>query len=183
MSIFKAWDPPDGFHAEMHSLSLENVEAERIGKTAWAPSQPGITLRDVPAAPQPADSAVRRLSQMRSLALEFEVVLTDKRRNNSGERQALRLLTQPLHRYQSSDSDWMDGAVFGFVLGTDPEAFLLIEARRAGETARWQYGLARMNNDSMAVSHNRREVWRVERQESQDWQRELYLLMRVPETP
>ncbi len=184
MSIFKAWDPPDGFHAEMHSLSLENLEAERNGTIVWAPSQAGISIRDVPAAPQPADSAVRRLSQMRSLAMEFEAELTDKRRNNSGERQALRLLTQPLHRYQGgTDSDWMDGAVFGFVLGTDPEALLLIEARNAGGSTKWQYGLARMNNDSMAVSHKRREVWRVEHQESQDWLREPYRLMRVPETP
>src|SRR5262249_6039034 len=66
--------------------------------------------------------------------------------------------TQPLHRYQSSDSEWIDGAVFGFVLGTDPEAFLLIEARRDVETTKWQYGLARMNNDSMAFSHNGREI-------------------------
>ncbi len=185
MSIFKAWDPPNGFHAEMHSLSLETMEADRNGKTIWAPSQPGITLRDVPSAPQPADSAVRRLSQMRTLALEFEAVLTDKRRNDSGERQSLRLLTQPLHRYQSSDSDadWIDGAVFGFVMGTDPEAFVLLEARRSGETTKWQYGLARMNNDAMVVTHNRREVWRIERQESQDWMREPYLLTRVPETP
>jgi hypothetical protein len=183
MSLFKAWDPPDGFHAEMHSLALEGVEAERDGKIVWQPSQPGVTLRNVPDAPKPADTAVRRLSQMRALALEFDAVLTDKRRNNSGERQALRLLTQPLYRYQSADSDWMDGAIFGFVLGTDPEAFLLIEARGTGEATKWQYGLARMNNDSMAVSHKRREVWRVEHQESQDWLREPYLLTRVPETP
>jgi hypothetical protein len=185
MSLFKAWDPPDGFHAEMHSLALEMVEAERSGKTVWAPSKPGVTLRNVPDAPKPADTAVRRLSQMRALALEFDAVLTDKRRNNSGERQALRLLTQPLYRYQSADSELVDGALFAFVLGTDPEVFLLLEARRAQETTKWQFGLARMNNDSLAVSHKDREVWRIQRAEVEYEERlhAPYILMRVPETP
>jgi hypothetical protein len=58
----------------------------------------------------------------------------------------------------------------------------IFRTSRQGETIKWQYGLARMNNDSMAVSHNRREVWRIERQASQDWLHEPYLLLRVPET-
>jgi hypothetical protein len=183
MSLFKAWDPPDGFHAEMHSLSLEELEAERDGTRVWQPTQPGVTLRDVPNAPRPADTPVRRLSQMRTLAAEFSAVLTDYRRNNSGERQALRMLTQPMYRYQSTTDELVDGAIFAFVLGTDPEVFLLLEARRTKEATRWQFGLARMNNDSLAVMHHETEVWNIDRADLKDRLRGPYVLTRVPESP
>ena len=48
----------------------------------------------------------------------------------------LRLLPQPLYRYEPNDGDspMVDGAVFGYVwtIGTDPEVLLVVEARRAG---------------------------------------------------
>jgi hypothetical protein len=183
MSLFKAWDPPDGFHAEMHSLSLGELEAERDGARVWQPTQPGVTLRDVPDAPKPADTPVRRLSQMRTLAADFSAVLTVYRRNNSGERQALRMLTQPMYRYQSTTDELVDGAIFAFVLGTDPEVFLLLEARHAKEATRWQFGLARMNNESLAVMHRETEVWSSRRADLKDPLRDPYVLTRVPESP
>jgi hypothetical protein len=183
VSLFKAWDPPDGFHAEMHSLSLGELEAERDGTRFWQPTEPGITLRDVPDAPQPADTPVRRLAQMRTLAADFSAVLTDFRRNNSGERQALRMLTQPMYRYQTTKGDLVDGAIFAFVMGTDPEVFLLLEARRAKDAVRWQFGLARMNNDSLAVMHHETEVWSIHRSDLKDPMRDPYVLSRVPESP
>ena len=42
----------------------------------------------------------------------------------------MRLLAQPIYRYENTKGDLIDGGLFVFVLGTDPEAFLLIEARR-----------------------------------------------------
>ena len=39
-------------------------------------------------------------------------------------------LSQPLYRYGGDDSGVLDGGLFVFVQGTDPEVFLLIEARR-----------------------------------------------------
>jgi hypothetical protein len=183
MSLFKTWDPPDGFHTEMHSVSLDELEAERDGMRFWQPTKPGITLRDVPDAPQPADTPVRRLSQMRTLAADFSAVLTDFRRNNSGERQALRMLTQQIYRYQSTAGDLIDGAIFAFVMGTDPEAFLLLEARRAKDAVRWQFGLARMNNDSLAVMHHETEVWSIHRADLKGRMRDPYVLTRVPESP
>jgi hypothetical protein len=183
MSLFKSWEPATGFHAEMHTLSLEALEAERDGKRVWQPTNPGVTLRDVPGAPRPADAPVRRLSQMRTLAGEFSAVLTDFRRNDSGERQPLRLLNQPMYRYQSTADELVDGAIFAFVLGTDPEIFLLLEARRSKEATAWQFGLARMNNDSLAVMHLEKEVWSIRRADLQDRLHDPYVLIRVPEAP
>jgi hypothetical protein len=120
---------------------------------------------------------------MRTLAAEFSAVLTDYRRNNSGERQALRMLTQPMYRYQSTMDELIDGSLFAFVLGTDPEVFLLLEARRTKDGARWQFGLARMNNDSLAVMHHDTEVWSRHRADLKDRLRDPYVLTRVPESP
>jgi hypothetical protein len=163
VSFYKAWKPKYDFTAEMHSLSLSEISAERDGVVVWKPQQAGITLNPVPDATKPAESAPRRLQQMRDLASRFSARLVDRRVNLQGEQQELRLLTQPLYRYRSSDPEVLDGALFGIVLGTDPEVFLLLEARQSGDSRTWQYGLARMNIDPIAVSYMNKEVWRVDK--------------------
>ena len=74
----------------------------------------------------PADSAAARLRQMRALAQEF----TGRQTNREGVDRDMRLLAQPIYRYENTKGDLIDGGLFVFVLGTDPEVFLLIEARR-----------------------------------------------------
>jgi|SRR5579872_4544679 len=162
MSFYKWWKPDYGFTAEMHSLSLSGLSADREGVLRWQPTKAGIALKSVPDAPRPADSAPRRLQQMRTLAGQFSARLIDQRLNGQGERQELRLLTQPLYRYPAGEGEVLDGALFAIALGTDPEVLLLLEARRASETLTWQYGLARMNDCEMAVNHKDQEVWRAE---------------------
>ena len=182
MSLFKAWEPANGFHAEMQSLSLAPIDAERKGKLMWQPIKPGVELKPLADAAVPEDSPTRRLIQMRGLANEFAAVLTDFRRNNTGERHELRLLTQPLFRYRSTDPALIDGAMFAFVLGTDPEMFLLLEARQSQGKSGWQYGLARMNNDSMTALHKDTEVFQFERTTGDDRLHSPYVLMSVPES-
>jgi hypothetical protein len=181
MSLFKVWDPPRGLHAEMQSLSLDEVAAERDGRVIWNPSKPGLSFKDVPDAPVPADTAVRRLQQMRSLAKNFSAELVDYRVNDGGERQPLRLLPAPLYRHQSTDPLVIDGALFGVVLGTDPEVFLLLEARHVDKAIRWQYALARMNTDTMVVRYKDSEVARIERALSRESLRDPYFLSGIPE--
>ena len=41
----------------------------------------------------------------------------------------LRLLPTPIARYGEPGTKLLDGALFAFVLGTDPEVFLFLEAR------------------------------------------------------
>lgn len=163
MSFFKWWKPDYGFNAEMHSLSLTGLAAEREGVLRWQPTKAGITLNDVPDAPRPAEIASRRLQQMRTLAGGFSAQLDDLRTNAEGERQELRLVTQPLYRYPASDGELLDGALFAIVMGTDPEVLLLLEARRSSDTFHWQYGLARMNDCAMTVSYKDQEVWHCEK--------------------
>ncbi|HEY2251529.1 MAG TPA: hypothetical protein VGH74_10735 [Planctomycetaceae bacterium] len=163
MSFYKAWKPAWGFAGEMHSLSQTGLSADREGALRWQPTKAGIALNIVPGAERPAGSAPRRLQEMRTLAGQFSARMIDQRQNAEGERQELRLLTQPLYRYPAGEGEVLDGALFAIVLGTDPEVFLLLEARRASEKLTWQYGLARMNIDPMTVSYKDEEVWRVEK--------------------
>jgi hypothetical protein len=182
LALFKVWDPLWGFQAEMHSLSQDKVTVDRDGKTVWQPDKPGLNLKDVPDAPEIADTPARRLQQMRALARDFTATLVDYRRNERGEQQELRLLPQPIYRYASTNPDLLDGTVFAFVFGTDPEIFLLLEARREDGKPRWKYALARMNFDSLTVHYNEREVWRAARIKNENRFHEPYILFNVPET-
>jgi hypothetical protein len=86
-------------------------------------------------------------------------------------------------RYQSKNPDVLDGAIFAIVLGTDPELLLLIEARRDGHEHRWQYAVARMNDNSLAVYYQGRKVWRAEAIKARDPLRDPYCLVGIPEAP
>jgi hypothetical protein len=62
--------------------------------------------------------------------------------------------------YENTKGDLIDGAMFVFVLGTDPEAFLLIEARRPQiGVPEWRFGAARMNSIHLRINHSGRKVW------------------------
>lgn len=54
----------------------------------------------------------------------------------------------------------LDGALFVFVEGTDPEVFLLLEARAgASDEQRLVYGLARMNSVRLRVLKGTNVLW------------------------
>ncbi|MGH7134256.1 MAG: hypothetical protein ACREHD_00865 [Pirellulales bacterium] len=136
----------------------------------------------MPDAPATAETAPRRLRQMLGMANDFTAVLMDYRNNDKGERQALRLLTSAVYRYSSPDRDVKDGAIFAFVLGTDAEVLLLLEARGAKGANRWQYALARLNSDELAAFCSGKEVWRVGKAIYNE-RHKPYAFMSLPESP
>jgi hypothetical protein len=146
---------------ELHSLATTVLDVSRTGPNPWLPEEVGVVLKPIIGAPAPAKSATQRLSQMRSLSREFSVHTVD----HDEKRWELRLLPQPLYRYESTDPDVLDGAVFAFVTsaGTDPEVILVLEARRsaAGQPRVWQYGLARFTDLHMWVRHKGAEVFQA----------------------
>jgi hypothetical protein len=180
MSLYKVWEPAWGFAGELQSLSPAKLAAERDETVFWKCDEPGMTLRDVPDAPATAETPARRMQQMRAMADDFSAVLMDTRRASKIERQALRMLTKPVYRYSSPDGRVVDGALFAFVLGTDPEVFLLLEARGSKDASRWQYALARLNSDELAASFKEEEVWRVGRAKFNE-RHEPYSFFSLPE--
>ena len=94
---------------------------------------------------------------MRLLSQDF--VAEDHFQNQSWQR--LRLLAKPLARYGKPGSNLIDGALFSFVLGTDPEVYLMLEARTGNSGPEWQYGLAPMSTYALKAACKGQEVWSV----------------------
>jgi len=138
-------------------LTTDRIVGEKNGQAVWTPSRPGIEMKPIPEAPTPAEMPAQRLRQMRELAKDF----TGRQTSRQGVDRDMRLLPQPIYRYEAAESPLIDGGLFAFVQGTDPEVVLLIEARQVGGQPRWQYGLARMTSIELRVSHRGRPVWTV----------------------
>ncbi len=158
MGSFLEYFPSEHTEVELHSLSLGPLAAERPDQLSWNTNEAGVQLKPIPDAPTPAKTPAQRLRQIRELAKEF----TARQTAWSGVDYEMRLLLQPLYRYEGTEGDLIDGALFAFVHAGDPEVFLLIEARKLGNTTEWQYALARFNSVFLAVSYKRREVWSVQ---------------------
>jgi hypothetical protein len=157
-SIYKKYVPlPPHLGIEFHSLATEPVRASRDGRPEWFPTGAGVQLKPVEGAPTPAGTPAQRLRQLRALAREFTAAKTDRK----GDTRELRLLTQPIFRYETTDPALPDGGLFAFVEGTDPEVFLQIETRRADGRVAWHYTVCRMNSVALRVNHRGREVWSV----------------------
>ena len=155
---------------EFCSTSMYPFTMHRDGKAVWSPNSAGVTLKLVPDAPVPAETATRRLAQMRQIAERFEVI--DDFRPKYGEphieRTKLRLLPKPLYRYTDS-ADVVDGALFGLVISTDPEALLMVEAHKTDDGSRWHYALARMTVYALSASLDDKEVWSVPEKLAGSW--------------
>jgi len=141
-----------------HSLSESPLLAQFEQVEVWAPKTAGLKFAPVSDAEEPADTPRRRLSQMRDLARQFTLDLVDIRESKS----ELRLLTQPLVRYEPKAGRAQDGAIFAFAIGTDPEALLLLESRKSGDTHRWEFAFARFHFVTITARHNGAQVWKVE---------------------
>ncbi len=71
----------------------------------------------------------------------------------------LRLLPQPVHRYRDKDSGLLEGAVFLFTYGTNPELMLFIECHHEDGTERWHFGVSRCTAAQLTLSLEGSEVW------------------------
>lgn len=144
---------------EIHSLSTGRPVMSHGEKVVWEPDRPGVELQPIPDAPKPDQAAVARLKQMRALAAQYSVVADYGNMN----KEDLRLLPTPVYRYASEKQGVIDGALFAFARGTDPEVFLMIESRKDQEGPKWQYALARFcGHCSLRAVHGVREVWQVD---------------------
>jgi hypothetical protein len=149
---------------EFDSLSRDNkLIAREKDRVIWSPQAAGVEFKDVPKGPKPAKTPAERLRQMKALAEGFQATMTGWAANNS-DQEVLRLLPRPLHRYdlagaKDPDPKLIDGALFAFVLGTDPEVVLILEAVRMMEEATWQYACVRATSGGLEVKHGDELVW------------------------
>lgn len=137
---------------EFHALDPEKlvVTRPRESLNEWKP-QEGLARKELPDAPAPAATAAARKLQMGRLAQGFAGHTFDTARK---ERYELRVLPAPLFRYPEAGAGVIDGALFALVseAGTDPEVFLLVEAREEKGKPRWEYALGRFSDCDISVS-------------------------------
>lgn len=147
---------------DFEAISRHTVVARRNGAIVWQPRTTGVEFADIPNAPVPETTRAQRLRQMKTLAGQFQSTLLGWK-NDDSDRETLRLLPHPLYRYEPEGNDPVDGAVFAFVLGTDPETLLLLEAAKKGDQLKWQYAFARRTSGELDGRHLGTVVWTAAR--------------------
>jgi hypothetical protein len=139
------------------SLADRVIEVEWPDGQQWTAKKPGLVVGPLPGGPQPERTEAGLLLQLRRLARRFEATLIDR---DAQFRDEMRLLPRPIHRYADPASGVRDGAAFGFTIGTNPDALLLIELRQTGDSApEWKYGLVQMTTGELRVRLDGEEVW------------------------
>jgi hypothetical protein len=157
-SLFKWFTPHTHMSHEFHSLSETPITTRYEGREVWRTKTGGVAFSTLPEAPVPAGSAPQRLLQMKRFARDFAAT----KRERDGNKQELRLLTQPIYRYAAPKEEVQDGGLFVFVQGTDPEVFLLLEARGEADAAHWQFAAARMKGVGFELRFQDKPIWSVE---------------------
>jgi hypothetical protein len=158
--LFRYFDPYRSFNGELVALAGTSIVARRDGKVVWQPKDEW-KWHPVPGAVAPAATAAQRLVQMRALAGEFAVEILDTRNLAKGEEQNPRLLPKPLYCYDAERTKPLDGALFAFVQGTDPELLLLLKCDTAAAKPEWRFGVGRMNRYRIRLKHKGETVWEV----------------------
>jgi hypothetical protein len=144
------------WHHEFQSIADGPFEA-RNGEWVWKPSKAGLEWKS--AGKLAGDSAAQRLRHIKSWIGQFTAAVDPDEAFERPEQ--LRLLTTPVYRYTSPESGIVEGEVFAFVQGTNPEILLLVEACADGT---WRYGFARMSCFYLRVYRDGQIVWRAERE-------------------
>jgi hypothetical protein len=153
------------WHQEFSLLETRPLVAASAEGPDWTPARPVVAFKPLPGAPKPAEAAETRLRQMQALAQDFtaESMIPPASWNQ------LRRLSKPLARYGKPGTEVTDGALFSFVLATDPEVYLMIEARPGKDGPEWQYAFAPMTVRAVRCSWKGQEVWNLPRRMAESW--------------
>ncbi|HTU23133.1 MAG TPA: hypothetical protein VMG10_34175, partial [Gemmataceae bacterium] len=135
-----------------------------------SPKTAGVEFEDVPDAPKPAKTSPERLRQMKAIAGRLKATWTGWRRegDTANVREELRLLPRRLYRYdlknaKAPDPKLLDGALFAYVQGTDPEVVLALEAIGTAKKSAWQYAFVRATSGGLEVKLGKKVVWTAEK--------------------
>lgn len=147
------------------SLSATRMQMKKSDDMLWRPSATKFKTLEDSSIPSSVSSA--RRAQMRAIARQFRVFDLWKEdgliNNEVGTDWSLRMLAKPLLRYASKQRNVLDGGVFAFVLGTNPEAILTIEAIDDGNSSYWRYRFSRLTIYQLRAKRKGKLVWSVPR--------------------
>ena len=121
----------------------------------WSPEEPGLQLFEFKSAPSLAESAPVRLAQMRALARRFEIVQI----GHDDTVYKLRFMPQPIHRYDDTSTGLIDGALFAYAWGTNPETIVVVECQRKQSQNTWRYGFLPTTVARVEAKLDGKNVW------------------------
>lgn len=150
------------------------------GRLRWAPAKGGLEFHEIPDAPAPAKTEAERLRQMKDLLKRFSA---REFYNIKSQEYALRLLSHPIDRYADAASGLVDGAIFIYANGTNPEVLLVIEARRLGTgSPSWSYAAAPLTRAEPTIRLGQKDAWTHPFKEVPSPE-DTYFLARKPRRP
>lgn len=150
IEIYQARNGSQVLAYEFLSLSPTKFSLKhKTEKIRWDPENSALDLKELPDAPKPAATAAARLTQMRQLVRRFAA-----KENVNKELSECRLMAQPIDRYDSATEKIVDGAIFAFANGTNPEIGVLFET----DGERWRYGILRLTAAEVSVTLDGRQV-------------------------
>ncbi len=151
---------PDGtWLQEYQSLATSDIDAFRGSTPLWSPRSAGVEMQSIPGAPAPTASKPGRLVQMRGIVRQF----TASDQFEDTEPYELRLLASPLCRYGNEEGAIIDGALFAFTHGTDPEVLISIEAEKKDGLPEWKIGFAPLTSYAVEVNRKGAIFWQCTR--------------------
>jgi hypothetical protein len=134
-------------------LSLADAPVSLKSSQVGIQSDQAIRFEALAGAEAPAESEPQRMLQLRRLARRFGA-----KENFVGDAAALRLLPQPIDRYADPKAGIVDGGLFVFAYGVNPEAVLFLECDEKG----WRYAVGRLAWAELTVELDGKEVARFE---------------------
>lgn len=147
--------PGEKWLQEFQSLSEQRLTGLHGSRRFWSPSTPGVEMKPFTGGPKPSPSAAGRRAQMRLIGRQFKAkdLFEDK------EPYDLRILPNPLYKYSDEDRGIVQGALFAFAHGTDPEVLLIIEAHKSDDELTWKVGFAPLTSYECEVTRGGEVYW------------------------
>ena len=159
------------------SVTSTRMVMNQNDTVVWAP-KPQSAFQRLDGFPPPSPSKVARKAQMRAIAKQFRVLdlwkedpeISDTTVNDW----TLRMLTTPLLRYDLASEGIVDGLVYAFVLGTNPEVLLSVEAKVADDSRTyWQYRFTRLTVYELKAYRGKKQVWTAKRMLDADMPKDM----------
>jgi hypothetical protein len=116
----------------------------------WIAIGTDLKFTDVPDSPIPAKESKGRLPQMREIARRFSV-----HEELKGDKVECRLMPSPIDRYADASRGIVDGAMFAFANGTNPEVGALVECN----DRTYSYGVFRLSSAALAADLDGKTVY------------------------
>lgn len=162
-SVYQWFSPLTNATVDLTSLSAQPIQLKMGSKLAWDSHEPGVSFTPVGQPLLATLPAGQRLAAMRRLTQQFSVILNrDSRASSDNVVRTLRLLERPIYRYEKPAAPIVDGGLFAFVEGTDPEVLLCLQFRATDKgELQLEYAFARTNNSELVAKLGKQTVWTV----------------------